>query len=99
MEEMPKKPEPLGNNGDQVVLKDNNGVEVDYVAYENFASGWDITAESGQSLQRKESEDTDTASDWTVSGPSPGTPWWVYAAAAALAGGAGVLVKKKGRKK
>ena len=57
----------LGNRGDQVILKDPNGQEIDFVAWEGYVTGWDITAPTGSSIERNPSSvDTDSVSDWTV---------------------------------
>jgi hypothetical protein len=75
------------------------GVEVDFVAYENFVPGWNITAKTGESIQRISPEDTDSVSDWMVYTPTPGYPWWIaiiLIAAGLLAIGYKI---KKGRKK
>jgi len=55
----------LGNSGDQITLKDDNGIEIDFVAWENFVSGWDIVANTGKTIQRVPvNADTDTDSEW-----------------------------------
>ncbi|MHA1974825.1 MAG: lamin tail domain-containing protein, partial [Candidatus Hodarchaeales archaeon] len=57
----------LGNRGDQLILKDNSGIEIDFVAWENYVSGWDIYCVTGSSLARKDvTTDTDTVNDWVV---------------------------------
>ncbi|TDO97255.1 endonuclease [Marinomonas balearica] len=62
----------LGNSGDWVELSNSSGV-VDLVAWENKVSGWDISARY-VSIYRTSSSDTDSVSDWSVSGSdSPGT--------------------------
>lgn len=63
----------LSNSGDQVILSDNNGVEVDMVAWENYIAGWSITASTGQTIARIDLDDTDTVNDWTTYS-SNGTP-------------------------
>ncbi len=64
----------LGNNGDQLILRDNNGVEVDFVAWENYVTGWNIAAPTGSSIERNPvNQDTDTVNDWIVAGNN-GTP-------------------------
>ncbi|WCN07610.1 endonuclease [Marinomonas mediterranea] len=62
----------LGNSGDWVELNKNSSA-VDLVAWENKVSGWDISARY-VSIYRTSSTDTDSVSDWAVSGTdSPGT--------------------------
>ncbi len=64
----------LGNRGDQVILKDNSGQEIDFVAWEGYVAGWDITAPTGSSIERNPSSlDTDTVNDWVVT-PNNGNP-------------------------
>ncbi|MFX0091700.1 MAG: lamin tail domain-containing protein [Candidatus Hodarchaeota archaeon] len=65
----------LGNRGDSLTLKDSSGVEVDFVAWENYVSGWNIYASTGSSITRSPSNlDTDTVDDWVVtSNETPGT--------------------------
>ncbi|MBJ7536176.1 endonuclease [Marinomonas transparens] len=62
----------LGNSGDWVELSNGSGT-VDMVAWENKVSGWDINAKD-VSIYRISSVDTDSVSDWGVSGSdTPGT--------------------------
>jgi hypothetical protein len=66
----------LNNDGDTLVLKDNNGVVVDAVAWEGGASagipaGWGSTsqpaASTGSTIVRTDSTvDTDTYADWST---------------------------------
>lgn len=56
----------LGNSGDQLTLRDSNGVEIDFVAWENYAPGWNLFASTGQSIQRNNAIDTDSVSDWSI---------------------------------
>ncbi|MHA1973179.1 MAG: fibronectin type III domain-containing protein, partial [Candidatus Hodarchaeales archaeon] len=64
----------LGNTGDQLILKDNNGVEVDFVAWEGYVTGWDVSAYH-TTIYRPSETDTDTVADWSDSGTTgdPGT--------------------------
>jgi len=63
----------LNNDGDQVYLNDTNGVEIDFVAYGGYVSGWNITTLVNESIQRISLEvDTDSVSDWIAQPPSPG---------------------------
>ena len=62
----------LSNSGDQLVLKDNTGQQVDFVAWENYVSGWSVSAVH-TTIYRPSATDTDTVSDWADSG-SLGTP-------------------------
>lgn len=62
----------LSNTGDQVSLNDMEGVEIDFVAYENYVLSWDIAAGTGESIQRISlEEDTDSVADWIAQPPSP----------------------------
>ena len=63
----------LSNSGDQVVLSDNSGNQVDMVAWENYLAGWSITASTGTSIVRINLNDTNTVADWTTA-PSNGNP-------------------------
>jgi len=58
----------LNNNGDQLSLKDSEGKEIDFVAWDSGASDeyleWDIEAEEGTSIQRIPAQDTGQPSDW-----------------------------------
>ena len=56
----------LSNSGDMVSLKDTNDTEVDFVAWENYLTGWSITAPTGTSIARSSTTDTDTVSDWIL---------------------------------
>jgi len=57
----------LGNGGDVLYLMDPSGYEVDMVAWEGHISGWDITANEGESIARINGyTDTDSVSDWSV---------------------------------
>jgi len=63
----------LSNSGEQITLKDDNGIEIDFVAWENFVIGWDIVANTGKTIQRVPvNADTDTDSEWiSNSFPTP----------------------------
>ncbi|MCY3412593.1 MAG: lamin tail domain-containing protein [Candidatus Heimdallarchaeota archaeon] len=62
----------LANTGDQITLSDGSG-EVDFVAYENYVAGWDLTASTGDVIERI-SYDNDVVSDFQVtSTATPGT--------------------------
>ncbi|HUV71561.1 MAG TPA: signal peptidase I [Clostridia bacterium] len=69
----------LNDAGDQLVLKNSAGVEIDFVAWEGGHGDvhleWDITANAGQSIARIEKGvDTDSVDDWHVlDEPNPGT--------------------------
>ena len=59
----------LDTDGDKLYLKDANGNEMDFVAWEGKEPGWDIYAETGKSIQRKKDSngmliDTDSPDDW-----------------------------------
>jgi len=61
----------LSNSGEQITLKDDNGIEIDFVAWENFALGWDIVANTGKTIQRVPvNVDTDTDSEWISNSPT-----------------------------
>ena len=61
----------LGNSGDSLRLVDDGGAEVDRVAWEDFESGWSISASTGDSLERSDpTADSDGASDWSVTSPA-----------------------------
>lgn len=63
----------LGNSGDQVSLQNPSGAEIDFVAYENYVSGWNIRANTGQAIYRYDvNNDTDSVNDWNVGTPLPG---------------------------
>jgi beta-lactamase superfamily II metal-dependent hydrolase len=84
----------LNNGGEQLRLKDANGVEVDFVAWEGGHSscgtecvGWDIMATDGQYLVRSTPKDTDSPDDWVrvsftvvpkAGRPTCGTPSCVF---------------------
>ena len=64
----------LGNNGDQLTLANSVGTTIDFVAWENYATGWNITAKTGSSIRRiNPYVDSDTVADWEVIGNN-GTP-------------------------
>lgn len=59
----------LNNDGDYLLLKDSNGEEVDFVAwekgYKNSHPAWNMTAQQGKSIKRIFlSADTDSVADW-----------------------------------
>ena len=56
----------LGNSGDKLTLKDDSGTEMDFVAWENYVSGWNIYAGTGSTIARATMSDTDTVADWEV---------------------------------
>lgn len=53
----------LSNTGDLLNLTDSQGNNVDFVAWENSVSGWNIEA-TDTTIRRKNSLDTDTVDDW-----------------------------------
>ncbi|RMG37298.1 MAG: hypothetical protein D6732_06945, partial [Methanobacteriota archaeon] len=57
----------LSNSGDQLVLKDGSGNQVDFVAWENYVAGWSVSAKD-TTIRRISSTDTDSVSDWENSG-------------------------------
>lgn len=62
----------LSNTGDKITLKNNAGDEKDFVAWENYVSGWIVTATTGKSIYRSNlSTDTDTNADWVAGTPTP----------------------------
>jgi len=65
----------LNNDGDQLTLKDAEGKEMDFVAWEGGADGayaeWDLETNDTQSIKRTSFTDTDSPSDWTISGDLP----------------------------
>ena len=65
----------LNNDGDVLSLADN--VTIDMVAWENHIEGWDIVADTNESIQRISPTDTDTVEDWSGHMlPNPGElPW------------------------
>lgn len=62
----------LANRGDILELMDGN-VTIDVVAWENYIEGWNIVANTNESIQRTSSKDTDTVKDW--SGHMTPNPW------------------------
>jgi beta-lactamase superfamily II metal-dependent hydrolase len=61
----------LGNTGDSLILADDLGAEVDFVAWEDAVVGWSITAPIGDSIERSDpGTDTDSASDFSVTSPA-----------------------------
>ncbi len=61
----------LNNAGDYLILKDSEGNEADFVAWEGgdgSYEAWDITAHSGEVIRRKDLDDpdTDSVNDWEV---------------------------------
>lgn len=62
----------LSNTGDKITLKNNSGIEKDFVAWENYVSGWSVTAATAKSIYRSSlSTDTDTNADWIAGTPNP----------------------------
>lgn len=60
------------SNGDLLTLKNTAGELVDMVAWENWIDGWNIEAETGESLQRISLGQT--VNDWQVqTTPDPGS--------------------------
>ncbi len=57
----------LSNSGDQLVLKDGSGTQVDFVAWENYVAGWSVSARD-TTIRRISATDTDSGSDWENSG-------------------------------
>lgn len=75
----------LNNGGDSVSLRDRQGNEVDFVAFE-LAPFSNLRAGNGESIQRLALEDTDSEADWAPSGatgPAPGDPGTFAAAPSA----------------
>ncbi len=62
----------LGNSGDVLRLKNSAGTEVDMVAWENYITGWSVSAVDS-TIYRPTTTDTDSVSDWADS-KSLGTP-------------------------
>lgn len=64
----------LDNTGDQLRLK-NGTTEIDYVAWENYATGWNIVGNKGKSIERNPANvDTDAVADWKSDmAATPGT--------------------------
>ena len=70
----------LGNNGDQLILKDNNGVIADQMSYGTNINVFDLpespsASAEGRSIARiVKGIDTDMAADWAyLANPNPGT--------------------------
>lgn len=65
----------LDESGDKVTLFDASNLEVDWVAWNNFVSGWTLSASEGESIARQTAGvDNDLPSDWVVlTTPNPGT--------------------------
>ncbi|HWI61529.1 MAG TPA: lamin tail domain-containing protein [Symbiobacteriaceae bacterium] len=62
----------FGNTGDQLTLRNASNADVDFVAWENYATGWSLNAATGQTIYRKDKlVDTNAAADWMVGAPSP----------------------------
>ncbi|RCW51937.1 lamin tail domain-containing protein [Paenibacillus prosopidis] len=62
----------LSNSGDKMTLKDASGSDKDFVAWENYVSGWSLTANIGKSIYRTNpNTDTDTNADWISGNPTP----------------------------
>jgi hypothetical protein len=65
----------LNNDGDQLTLKDANGKEIDFVAWEGGANGaytnWTLQTNDTQSIKRTNMEDTDSPSDWVLAEAVP----------------------------
>lgn len=62
----------LSNSGDQLTLKDASGNTLDFVAYENYVTGWNIAASTGKVITRlNPTTDTDTVNDWVAASPTP----------------------------
>jgi len=60
----------LNNDGDQLTLADPSG-PVDYVAYEDPAAGWPISASTGDSIERFDpTVDSDSVADFQVTSPA-----------------------------
>jgi hypothetical protein len=57
----------LSNSGDQLTLKNSAGLPIDFVAWENYATGWTVSAVD-TTIRRISATDTDTGSDWENSG-------------------------------
>ncbi len=62
----------LSNSGDILTLYNNVSAEVDFVAWENYVSGWSVSA-IDTTIRRINVVDTDTGVDWENSG-SLGNP-------------------------
>jgi len=65
----------LNNDGDQLLLKDDKGSEIDFVAWEKGADDaypdWSVAVKEGKSLARIGINDTDSVQDWQESEPKP----------------------------
>lgn len=61
----------LSNTGDQVILKDASGTEIDFVAWEGYVAGWTLAANTGDSLHRTSLTDSDTQNDFVVEAVNP----------------------------
>lgn len=58
----------LNNNGDYLILKDNEDNEIDFVAWESGDKEypeWDLIAGNNKSIKRINNQDTDKPSDWS----------------------------------
>ncbi|MHA1303740.1 MAG: lamin tail domain-containing protein [Candidatus Heimdallarchaeaceae archaeon] len=53
----------LSNSGDKLTLYDDLGNEVDFVAWENYVTGWGVSAVD-TTIRRISATDTDTVDDW-----------------------------------
>ena len=62
----------LSNSGDKLTLYNNVSTAVDFVAWENYVSGWSVSA-IDTTIRRINAVDTDTGVDWENSG-SLGNP-------------------------
>jgi phosphatidylserine/phosphatidylglycerophosphate/cardiolipin synthase-like enzyme len=62
----------LSNTGDVLKLMNGDTI-IDLVAWEDYIEGWDIVADTNESIQRTSSKDTDTVEDW--SGHMTPNPW------------------------
>ncbi len=55
----------LSLNNDDVLILKNGDVEIDMIAWGNYVSGWDLSADEGNSIQRFPLDvDTNTSEDW-----------------------------------
>jgi len=57
----------LSNSGDKLTLYNNMSTVVDFVAWENYVSGWSVSA-IDTTIRRTNVVDTDTGVDWENSG-------------------------------
>ncbi|MFH0860014.1 MAG: lamin tail domain-containing protein [Candidatus Altiarchaeota archaeon] len=64
----------LANTGDYVYLYNTSGSVIDFVAWENYVTGWNISAAEGYSIHRYYLIDTDTSSDWFNGMSTPNNP-------------------------